>query len=230
MGRSIRRNRIPGIFLLALVTSILLAAVAALHEPVVAAGKEGPAAGKFLVASADLLDPNFSESVVLLLHYDADGALGVIVNRRTEMMLSELLPDIEELSERRDALYLGGPVAPRRFLMVFHADKKPDESREVVDGLFYSQSKELLARLANRATKKPRSVQFLVFAGHAGWGPGQLDRELERGGWHVVPADLDTIFDDNPANLWERLLPPEAHPEDRLRVHAEMGTFSISGS
>ena len=102
------------------------------------------ARGMFLIASRGLSDPNFSESVVLLLEYDAKGALGLIVNRPTDVPLTDLLPEVEELKERSDVVYVGGPVSKNRIVLLMRSEQHPRESGRVFADTYVSSSMETL--------------------------------------------------------------------------------------
>jgi putative transcriptional regulator len=166
----------------------------------------GPAQGKLLVAQRQLKDPNFSRTVVLLLHYDSHGATGLIVNRPSEVKLAELLPELEELKGRKDPAYIGGPVHGGGLHLLARSESKLEEASSVVDGVWVSRSRDLLERLL---TEKEKRI-FRVYVGYAGWAPRQLDAEIERGDWHVTSATADDVFDDRPDDVWFRLRPPEA--------------------
>jgi putative transcriptional regulator len=128
--------------------------------------------------------------------------VGVIINRPTDVKLSSLFPDIERLRARDDKVFFGGPVSRGDLVFVFRAPKAPEDAIEVLDGVYLSSSQELLRGLLGRETP----VEGLrVFAGHAGWGPGQLEREVARGDWHLSRADAKTIFDSKPEGLWREL-------------------------
>ena len=162
--------------------------------------QEPPARGKFLIASRDLLDPNFAETVVLLVDYDSDGALGVIINRPTQTLISEVLPDVESVAERPDRVWLGGPVAQWQLVMLGRSDAGLDEGRMVMDDLYFSASRSALEELL------AEDGEFRLYAGYAGWSPGQLDEEIDRGGWKVLPGELSMVFDQAPLDLWPELI------------------------
>jgi putative transcriptional regulator len=159
--------------------------------------------GDFLVASRDLRDPSFSRTVVLLLEHGPEGTLGLIVNRPTTMKLAALLPDMEGLDERDDEVYAGGPVLPGAMLMLVRSDRAPSESPQVLEGVYYSGNQELLAELVRRGGD---GEPFRVYAGHAGWAPGQLEWEVRRRSWHVVPGDGAVVFDEEPLELWDKMI------------------------
>jgi putative transcriptional regulator len=156
--------------------------------------------GKFLVASRALVDPHFARTVVLLVEYSGDGALGVIVNRPTEVPLGEALPEVKELARRRDVIYLGGPVGRERMLVLLRTRNEPPEALRIFGRVFASGS---LSALRASVT---RGEGVRAYAGYAGWGAGQLDREVARGDWLIGPADADAVFAEHPTEVWDRLI------------------------
>jgi putative transcriptional regulator len=159
-----------------------------------------PARGRFLVANRSLRDPTFSETVVLLVDYDQNGALGVVVNRPTDVPLTVALPEVEELNKRKDLVFLGGPVARDRMVILLRAAAAPPQSVLVFDQVYATGSLSAL----RQSIGEGESVR--AYAGYAGWGPGQLDAEVERGDWLIGPADSKAIFDDPPSGLWTRFI------------------------
>ena len=159
--------------------------------------------GKFLVASRDMKDPRFAETVILLVEYGSNGATGLIVNRPTEVRLSSVLPDIKGLEYRKDIVYIGGPVNQGQMLMLIESKGKPEESQHVFQDIYVSGSQKVLEGMTGKADKGRR---FRVYAGYSGWAPQQLDRELERGDWHLVEADVKTIFEKEPSQIWPELI------------------------
>ena len=157
--------------------------------------------GNLLVASRHLRDPNFSETVVLLVSYDRYGALGLVINRPTDVRLSVVFPEIEELKGRTDALFIGGPVAVNRFMFLVRADSQPADSHRVFEDVFVSSSETTFRQMIQEKRKELR-----VYAGHAGWAPGQLDAEISRGDWHILPHDKETIFNKPPSEIWPELI------------------------
>jgi putative transcriptional regulator len=162
-----------------------------------------PAKGRFLVASHRLADPNFFETVVLLLAYEAAGAIGVVINRPTDVPLGSVLRDVEGLRDRPEPLYLGGPVARNVLLALIRAAQQPESSRAIFDGVYVSGSHEALRKALGDTGKKNR---VRVYAGYAAWGPGQLDREIAHGDWHVAAADATTVFDMKAPAIWPKLI------------------------
>ena len=173
------------------------------QEPGGSDSKEELAKGKFLVASRKLRDPNFKETVVLLIDYGPDGAMGLVINRPSEIKLATVFPDIKALKERKDTIYVGGPVAVNRMLLLVGAPLVQEASQEVTQDVYISSSWKVLERLMKDAAKEER---FRIFAGYAGWAPDQLDFETSRGDWHVLKADAETVFDKKPAEIWQELI------------------------
>jgi len=160
--------------------------------------------GTFLVASPDLQDPNFSRSVVLVLRHDTNGTIGVVINRVTSLVPGQIFPELAAgLGSYTGTLYRGGPVGPTRLLFLVRGLAAATvQGPEVVDKVFLSADPESLAditRLADGPT------ELRMYAGHAEWTAGQLEAEIKRGGWRVVPATADLVFAATPQNLWEQL-------------------------
>jgi putative transcriptional regulator len=162
-----------------------------------------PARGKFLVASRQLLDPQFSETVVLLIEYNSAGAMGVIINRPSELKLSEVLPELEVLRQRPDIVYLGGPVAKNQLLLLIRTSSPPEDSYRVFKDIYVTSSQAVIQRILRDRKGEER---FRAYAGYAGWAPGQLDHEILRGGWHVIRADAGTVFDRSASEIWPDLI------------------------
>ncbi len=156
--------------------------------------------GKFLVANRSLRDPTFVETVVLLVDYDDKGALGVVVNRPTDVPLTAALPEVKELRKRKDIIFLGGPVARDRMVLLLRAPAAPPQSVMVFDKVYATGSLSALRHSIGHG----ESVR--AYAGYAGWGPGQLDAEVARGDWLIGPADSKAIFDDPPTGVWPRFV------------------------
>jgi putative transcriptional regulator len=159
--------------------------------------------GKFLVASRRLIDSNFQETVVFLIEYSMEGAMGLIINRPSQVKLATVFPEIKELKQRKDTVYAGGPVAADQLLMLVGSSKTPEGSVPVMPDVYLSSSLEEFKHLITNAGENER---FRIFAGYAGWAPSQLDFERTRGDWHVLKADAESIFAQNPLELWPELI------------------------
>ena len=159
--------------------------------------------GRLLVASRDLLDPAFAETVVLVLESGPSGTIGVVVNRPSELETRSVLPDVKALSDRRDRIFLGGPVDLLQLLLLVRATDPPDQSMRVFADVFVTGSLQALHEAADHPS---RHVQFRLFAGHTGWGPGQLEGGIARGDWLVVPGDVERVFAASPEKMWSELV------------------------
>jgi putative transcriptional regulator len=154
--------------------------------------------GSFLIASPHLGDGNFNRSVVLMVKHDEDGAFGLVLNRPTGNTIAEVWKLVSEgESQRNDPIYLGGPVQGP--LMAIHGVASAAET-EVVEGVYLSAHKEQLKEVIASENTSVR-----LFMGYSGWGAGQLEGELEAGGWLVAPATADLVFHDKD-DLWERVM------------------------
>ncbi|HSA61621.1 MAG TPA: YqgE/AlgH family protein [Nitrospiraceae bacterium] len=188
-------------------TCLLGGLLTVLHAVSALAGNEFAQAsvgkGVLLVASPALDDPNFRQSVVLVLEHGSEGTLGVIVNRSTKVLLSEALPDLTALKGTTYRLFSGGPVEPTRLILLFRLKEPPAGARSVFDGVYVGGTPEVLERIITQA--KPNET-FRAFAGVAGWAPGQLQYEMLQGAWAILPPDSIGIFDQDPATFWEDCL------------------------
>ena len=162
-----------------------------------------PAAGQLLVAAPALVDPNFDHSVVLLLDYDDNGALGVVLNRPSPVPVGEILPDWSGVVGEPDVLFHGGPVSIDSALAVAtlpRPDGEPVGWRRLFGGtgiIDLDAPTELVA---------PAVSGLRIFAGYAGWGREQLEAEIVEGSWYVVPSVPSDLFTGDPHRLWMRVL------------------------
>jgi len=161
------------------------------------------APGKFLVARRELPDPNFLDTVVLLVQYNDVGAMGLVINRRTKIPLSRVFQDLKEAKGRSEPVYLGGPVQRTGVLALLRSRTKPGDALPVFGDVYMLSSKELLEKTAVAATDPSA---FHVYLGHSGWAPGQLENEVELGTWHIFRADPGMVFDPDPQSVWSRLI------------------------
>lgn len=153
-----------------------------------------------LLAMPQLQDPNFTHSVILLSDFVPEGAFGLILNRPAgapASALAQLEPPVGSANDL--PLFIGGPVTPDRGWIVVNEPPEGIEFREILKGIYLSASQALL-RSVLEAHPAPRAR---VFAGHAGWGPGQLDAEIAESAWLMCDPDLDLVFDVEPSAMWE---------------------------
>ncbi len=164
-------------------------------------GKPGP--GMFLVARRALDGSHFGQSVVYLVEHGEGGTVGVIVNRSSDVSLSEAVPDIEDNLAAAHALYYGGPVGLPVILMLARSESATEGMAHVADDVYISSDRRVLDEVL--AAKKTDS-ELRFYFGYSGWAVGQLDSELLRGDWHVETADTDAIFSGETDSLWNRFI------------------------
>jgi putative transcriptional regulator len=162
--------------------------------------------GQLLVAGPALVDPNFRRTVVLIGEHGDEGAMGVVLNRVSTALVDDAVPPIASLTGPDEPVYLGGPVQPQAVVVL--ADFADVEQAEVVvvDSIGFLQGEIE----DTSAVGELRGVR--IFAGYAGWGPGQLEEELEEGAWIVVPARSSDVFTTAPETLWSEVLRREGGP------------------
>ena len=155
--------------------------------------------GQLLIAAPSLLDPNFERTVVLIAEHSEEGAMGLVLNRASDTLVGEAVPELEDLAGE-DVVHVGGPVAPNSVVILGDYEDPDDAGLLVYGGVGLPSADSDLEGLAD-TTRRVR-----IFAGHAGWGPGQLDAELERDDWIVARALPEDPFTDDPDGLWSRVL------------------------
>jgi putative transcriptional regulator len=168
-------------------------------------------AGQLLVAGSGLWDPNFRRTVVLIGHHDDAGAVGVVLNRVTEVRVSEAVPPLAELVDAGAQLFVGGPVQPQAAVVV--ADLAEPSK---VDVVAFGSIGFLPEETDPGEIGEIRRAR--VFSGYAGWGPGQLESEVEQGSWILEPASAEDVFTSEPSRLWDEVLRRKGHEFDLLRL------------
>lgn len=171
-----------------------------------------PGPGILLVAGRDLVDPTFARTVVLLVQHTANGTLGLVLNRPVPHTLDEALPELEITGPDPPFLFFGGPVGMDGLMFLFRGEPKSEDALHVIDDTHLGADRELLEKRLGTASGYSR---LRVFIGHAGWAPGQLDREIARGDWHLRHATEDTVWTPTAGDLWYQLIDSE-HPEGQI--------------
>jgi putative transcriptional regulator len=157
-------------------------------------------AGQFLIASPAILDPNFHRTVVLITAHTEEGAVGLIVNRRSEATVHEAVPQLDELAEPDARIFVGGPVNAEGVAVLAEFEDPDDAGVGVLGDVGFVALDEALE------TQPPRVERARVFAGVASWEADQLEGEFAREDWIMAPAGADDIFTDDPDGLWSDLL------------------------
>ncbi|MDA7503461.1 YqgE/AlgH family protein [Planctomicrobium sp.] len=162
--------------------------------------------GKFLIAGTKLRDSTFFKSVILIVEHGPDGAMGLIVNQPSSNTVSYALQEHMSLPENQELVYVGGPVEPENLFVVHNsADLDPTEM-PVVEDVFMGSSSEVFVDILQASIDEPDGLAYRVYMGCSGWGPDQLEGELERGDWLTVDAAAETVFHKDPYQIWNELI------------------------
>jgi putative AlgH/UPF0301 family transcriptional regulator len=160
-------------------------------------------AGKVLVASRNLGDPQFAKTVILLVRSDAQGVLGLVLNHRTDVPLSRVLEKLKAAKDRSDPVYVGGPVELPAVFALFHAPAKLEGAERVFDGVYLITAKTLLEKTMS---SRPDPGVFHVYLGYTGWSPEQLRQEVELGAWFIFQPETSAVFNADPDSLWLKMI------------------------
>jgi putative transcriptional regulator len=168
-----------------------------------------PLTAILIVGKAELPDDDFADSVVLVMNNLGPAPVGVIVNRPTRITVPELFPDDRRLAHLGGKVYFGGPVEFGAIWFLLRAAAPPEHAMQVLEGVYLSADRDLLMKLLSR----PKPMEDLrIFIGHAGWAPGQLESEIDRGAWTLQRANADSIFKGKSEHLW----PAPRVPKDSI--------------
>jgi putative transcriptional regulator len=157
--------------------------------------------GRLLLASPGLLDPNFHRTVILIAEHTGDGAMGLVLNRPADTTVGEAVPGLASIVEPNAAVHVGGPVAADAVVVLAEF-----EDHSLAGALLDGDLGFLAGAPDDLDTLTAGVRRARVFAGHAGWGPGQLEAELEEESWIIEPPLLDEIFTSEPEALWATVL------------------------
>lgn len=160
-----------------------------------------PATGVILIAPPMMSDPNFRRSVVLLCEHGMDGSFGLILNKALSLQLADV---VEGMESYKGQLSLGGPVQPNTLHVLHCYGQQVGEVIEVTDQVFWGGDFEAIQGMIDSGVDTDGDLRF--FLGYAGWSPGQLDAEIEQGGWILTHSEKELIFTDNPDDLWRSAL------------------------
>jgi putative transcriptional regulator len=161
---------------------------------------DGSLRGKLLVASPALVDPNFARSVVFITEHGPEGAMGIVLDRPSETAVSELAPQLDEVAGADAPVYVGGPVQPSALVVLAEFTDPAAAAWIVVADVGFASADVDMDELAG-AVRRAR-----VYAGYSGWGPGQLEAEMEVESWIVEPPLPPELFPDDPEALWSAVL------------------------
>ncbi len=161
--------------------------------------------GQLLIAAPSLVDPNFRRTVVLMGEHTDDGALGVVLNRPSETRVHEALPELTSLVDGGEPVFVGGPVQPSAIVILADFVDPERAGSLVLETVGFLPAEVDPDELGDLTRAR-------VFAGYAGWGPGQLDDELAEESWIVEPAVPGDVFTAAPGDLWSDVLRRKGGP------------------
>lgn len=168
--------------------------------------------GYFLISEVELMDPNFYRTVVLLVKHDGEGAFGLVVNRRSNVTLQEVLEGFEDGPAKDLPIHVGGPVQ-QEYLFALHSgfpdQLESEHSSAPAEGVVFEPVTEsVVDYLKTTWSMIPEAdrPRIHLFAGYSGWGAGQLENELQAGAWVVLPASSDIVFYPDPSEGWRQAL------------------------
>ena len=161
-----------------------------------------PKSGSLIVSEPFMSDPNFKRSVVLLTEFEEAGAVGFILNQRSNLLLNDLIPDLKTADF---PVYFGGPVAPDTIHFVHTRYDKIDSGHMIRKGVYWGGNFETIKVLLNNNLLSPKDIKF--FVGYPGWGAGQLDEEIDQNSWLVTDKyNYEVIFVEDEENLWREVV------------------------
>lgn len=156
--------------------------------------------GQLLIAGPSLLDPNFWRTVVLVVEHTEEGALGLVLSRPSETTVGDAVDELEQLIDPDEMVFIGGPVQPSAVIVLAQFEDPSDAALMAFDDIGVLGTGETPEQLSG-GVRRARA-----FVGHSGWGPGQLESELERGDWILEPARTEDAFSPEPQELWADVL------------------------
>jgi putative transcriptional regulator len=161
------------------------------------------AQGSILIMQRDAPDPLFAHSVIVLAKHEPAGTVGLMIHYRSSIPVGRALKGIAGADTRTESMFVGGPVELEGVMGLERSDTPPAAGNLVTGRLYLVASREGIAAALSEK-RKPSDVR--LFLGYAGWGPGQLAREVRQGGWWIFPYDESLVFDEHPETLWSRLI------------------------
>ena len=179
--------------------------------------------GVFLYSAPHLRDPNFAQSVVLLVTYGEEGASGLIINRSTHIAPDRALPNLEGIKKMSTPVHFGGPVNPHLMLILLRSPESLPGAQNVLEDLYFTTDSKILSN-ALRNQDPDRTIR--IYAGYSGWAPGQLDREFARGDWISADADPSSVFSEDPSRLWSTFF--ENRGKIQIRFPEPEGDYTVS--
>lgn len=174
--------------------------------------------GQLLVSGRHLRDPNFYRSVVLMLEDTDESSMGLVINRPSSIAVDAAMENLESTPASKDPIFSGGPVETSALFILHNCPELGDQDEQVCTGVFVTGSNESFEALIANDKNCLESCGFRIYCGYAGWGTGQLAEELSRGDWHIIPAESELVFGDDPYHIWEACM-ERVHEENRILPH-----------
>lgn len=174
--------------------------------------------GNFLIASSHLRDSNFYHSVVLMLDHNDKGAMGLVINRPSAMTIGKVLSQHSSAAGGDAPVFVGGPVEPTSLFILHNCITLGKNDQEVAPGVFLAGSENSFEEVVRGGKKPEADTRFRLICGYAGWGEEQLESELARGDWNILPADGALILEEDPYGLWE-VCTLRLHQANRMLPH-----------
>ena len=171
--------------------------------------------GHCLIAAPHLRDPNFYKTVVLIADHGSQGAMGLVINRPSTVLVSHALSKHFDMPECHDLVYMGGPVEPLALFILHNACDLAHNEASIRPGIYLGNSGEVFEEVIQRSMASQPGLCYRVFSGCAGWAPGQLEDEISRGDWYLRTACCESVFQDDPYEAYEWML-KRVHEEHRL--------------
>ena len=169
---------------------------------------EDLAQGKIIVTPRDSPDPHFANSVIVLARYGKTGVLGLMLHYKSDLTIAKLLAGIPGAQKRNDPLFVGGPVEIPSPMGLLRSKTPPaftgNITGNVTGNLYLLPSRQSIAAALKDGSIAAANLR--IFIGYSGWGPGQLEREVQRHGWYIFDYNEDLVFDEHPDTLWERMI------------------------
>ncbi|MFT4580513.1 MAG: putative transcriptional regulator [Gammaproteobacteria bacterium] len=161
-----------------------------------------PARGVFLIATKNLRDGNFSNTVVLLTDHRSVGSVGLIINRASNVSVTSIVPDLRSLGSSDAKLHFGGPVSLHSVRILVNSPVDVPSSERLMKNLYFVNSIAVLRSLL-KSDEVIATRMMRYYAGYAAWSPGQLQQEIARGDWRLIAADINTVFADDVEVIWQ---------------------------
>ncbi len=174
--------------------------------------------GKILIASKHLRDPNFFKTIVLMLEHDESSAMGLVINRPSNVKVEHALAEHFQLPSTSELIYVGGPVEPTALCMLHNQFSPECVAHTLLPGVVIGSSAEMFEEIVRAASEPKSNLRYRIFSGYAGWGPEQLEGEIERGDWFVHKACAHHIFNHDSYTLYRTLLSEYAKNHTKFTI------------